>query len=178
MAVTEIVRDMAPGAELFVASVGTVVRPAGRDRTGSHSKGVTIISRSLGSAYDGPGDGTGPLDTDRRLRRHAGHHLVQLCAATTAQDAYLRPARPRDRQRRLRELRPPGRAFRHVAADRLHRRPNFYCYFLDGVRWANDWYLPPAQRTDYRVEVWEPRPGFNPGSWTNLPTPPPRRCSR
>ena len=30
------------------------------------------------------------------------------------------------------------------------------CYYLDGVRWANDWYLPAAQRTDYAVEVWEP----------------------
>ncbi|MFM2076286.1 MAG: hypothetical protein RJA49_176, partial [Actinomycetota bacterium] len=61
VAVAEIVRDMAPGAELFVASVGTVsdLRAAIAWFAG---KGVRIMSRSLGAAYDGPGDGSGPLD--------------------------------------------------------------------------------------------------------------------
>jgi hypothetical protein len=34
---------------------------------------------------------------------------------------------------------------------------------FDGVRWANDWYLPANQRTDYSIEFYEPvNNSFNP----------------
>ena len=26
---------------------------------------------------------------------------------------------------------------------------------FDGIRWANDWYLPASQVTDYSVEIWQ-----------------------
>ena len=59
-AVAEIVKDMAPDAEIYVAWGSTV-----SDLTDAidwfAANGVTILNRSLGSAYDGPGDGTGPL---------------------------------------------------------------------------------------------------------------------
>jgi hypothetical protein len=61
LAVTEIVKDAAPDADVYIASVATVsdLRAA---VDWFAANGVSILSRSLGSAYDGPGDGTGPLD--------------------------------------------------------------------------------------------------------------------
>ena len=60
-AVVEIVKDMAPDAQIYI----------GRASTESDyytlvdwfaAQGVRVISRSLGSRYDGPGDGRGALD--------------------------------------------------------------------------------------------------------------------
>ncbi|MSX55109.1 MAG: hypothetical protein F2772_06225, partial [Actinobacteria bacterium] len=61
VAVAEIVKDMAPGAQLYLATASTVsdLRAA---IDWFAANGVTILTRSLGAAYDGPGDGTGPLD--------------------------------------------------------------------------------------------------------------------
>ena len=44
------------------------------------------------------------------------------------------------------------------------------CFELDGIRWANDWYLPPGQRTDYRVEVWQPADGSQIGGLHTNPS--------
>ena len=52
---------MAPDAELYIATVNTASDLwAAVDWFAAN--GVTIVTRSLGSGYDGPGDGTGPLD--------------------------------------------------------------------------------------------------------------------
>ena len=62
VAVAEIVKDMAPGAELFLATTATTAETqAAIDWFGAN--GVHLLTRSLGAPYDGPGDGTGPLDT-------------------------------------------------------------------------------------------------------------------
>ncbi|MEO5724574.1 MAG: hypothetical protein ABIQ39_09605, partial [Ilumatobacteraceae bacterium] len=62
LAVTEIVKDTAPDADVYIASVNTVSdMRAAVDWFAAN--GVSIVTRSLGSAYDGPGDGTGPLDS-------------------------------------------------------------------------------------------------------------------
>lgn len=59
--VAEVVRDMAPGAQLYLATVTTITDyRAAIDYFASH--GVRIVSRSLGAPYDGPGNGVGPLD--------------------------------------------------------------------------------------------------------------------
>ena len=60
VAVAEVLNDMAPDVELFLATVGTAsdLRAA---IDWFAANGVTIMTRSLGAAYDGPGDGTGPL---------------------------------------------------------------------------------------------------------------------
>lgn len=61
VAVSEIVRDMAPGAELYLATVSTITDyQAAIDYFAS--QGVRIITRSLGAPYDGPGNGVGELD--------------------------------------------------------------------------------------------------------------------
>ena len=60
--VAEIVRDMAPDAQLYLASVSTITDyRAAIDYFAS--QGVRIVSRSLAAAYDGPGDGGGPFNT-------------------------------------------------------------------------------------------------------------------
>ena len=156
VAVAEIVKDMAPGAELYVASVATV-----SDLSAAidwfQANGVTIMSRSLGSAYDGPGDGTGALDV--LVDRAVGKGIAWFnSAGNDGYGAYVkRPVAATDASGYVN--------FGFLSNDtwlRVDSEPGF-CFYLDGVRWANDWYLPAAQRTDYRVEVYEPRAGFVPG---------------
>jgi len=156
VAVAEIIKDMAPGAELFVASVGTVsdLRAA---IDWFAMNGVTIMSRSLGSAYDGPGDGTGPLDSAVDYAVSKGVMWINS-AGNDGFGAYVRRSVPAT----------DAAGYVSFAASgsdtwlRVDSQPGG-CFFLDGVRWANDWNLPAAQRTDYRLEVYEPAPGFVPG---------------
>src|SRR5262249_30841560 len=59
--VAEIVHEMAPGASLYLATVRTASDlQAAVDWFAAN--GVKVISRSLGADFDGPGDGTGPID--------------------------------------------------------------------------------------------------------------------
>ena len=61
VAVVEIIRDMAPGAQIYIGQAGTLSDyEALVDWFVAND--VQIISRSLGSRYDGPGDGRGALD--------------------------------------------------------------------------------------------------------------------
>ena len=62
VAVAEVIHEMAPDAQLYLA---TVVSISDLQAAVNYfaNQGVKIISRSLGSQYDGPGDGTGPIGT-------------------------------------------------------------------------------------------------------------------
>ncbi|MEZ5168018.1 MAG: S-layer homology domain-containing protein [Acidimicrobiales bacterium] len=61
VAVAEIAHDMAPDAAMYLATVATAA-----DLQAAvawfDSRGVDVITRSLASPLDGPGDGTGPTD--------------------------------------------------------------------------------------------------------------------
>jgi len=59
-AVAEIVHEMAPDAQIFLAVAGTTTDLQGAVDYFA-SQGVKIISRSLVDQYDGPGDGTGAI---------------------------------------------------------------------------------------------------------------------
>ena len=62
VAVVEIIKDMAPGAQIYIARALTVSDyRAVVDWLAA--AGVTVINRSLGSRYDGPGDGRGGIDS-------------------------------------------------------------------------------------------------------------------
>jgi hypothetical protein len=61
-AVAEIIHEQAPNAQLYLAFANTTSDLQAAVNYFA-SKGVKIISRSQGSDYDGPGDGTGPIDT-------------------------------------------------------------------------------------------------------------------
>ncbi len=62
VAVAELIHDMAPGAALYLGYARTS-SDLQSVMTSMYAAGVRIISSSVGKAYDGPGDGTGPLDT-------------------------------------------------------------------------------------------------------------------
>lgn len=59
-AVAEVVHEMAPDAELVLASAATV-SDLQAVVDAFITRGVTIVTRSLTSEYDGPGDGRGPV---------------------------------------------------------------------------------------------------------------------
>ena len=61
-AVAEIIHDLAPGAQLYLGR-GSSLSDTYAVIDWFAANGVRIVNRSLGSPYDGPGDGTGELDT-------------------------------------------------------------------------------------------------------------------
>lgn len=142
VAVVEIIRDMAPGAQIFIGQAVTA--------TDYYTlvdwfaaNGVQVISRSLGSRYDGPGDGRGELDD---VAAHAAAKGI-VWINSGGNNAI-------------------GRYYRHqvrLLSDRVAFGPSGNetmlqfngCVALGGVRWANDWDTPATQRTDYDIHLWE-----------------------
>lgn len=170
-AVAEIVKDMAPGAELFVASVGTVADlRAAIDWFALN--GVTVMTRSLGSAYDGAGDGTGPLAS--AVNYAVGKGIIWFnSAGNEGQDAYMKKTVKAT-------VAVDGGNYVNVndgspavtpAVDTWLRVDSFGCFFMDGVRWASDWYLGANIRTDYSVEFWQPKVGLNTGDFRSHKNP-------
>ncbi len=143
VAVAEVVKDMAPGAELYIATVGTTADLRAVIDWFS-SNGVSIITRSLGSPYDGPGDGTGPLDAVVDYAAARGITWFNS-AGNDAAGGY-------------------GRFTGGVTADGYVDFDNGPgvdttlsavgpCIGFDGIRWANDWGKPADQVTDYTIEI-------------------------
>lgn len=159
VAVVEIIRDMAPGAQIFIGQAVTA--------TDYYSlvdwfaaNGVRVISRSLGSRYDGPGDGRGELDDVAAYAATKGIAWVNS-GGNNAIGRYYRHAVRLGAGNRV--------AFGSTGTD-IWLRFNG-CVALGGVRWANDWDTPPAQRTDYDVSLWrspvgDPASGFMIGQST------------
>ena len=147
VAVAEIVRDMAPLADVYFATVDTT-----SDLQAAinwfHSKGVTIVTRSLGAAYDGPGDGNGPLDSVVDSAVQQGMTWFNS-AGNDAIDAYMVRSVPTNLG--------ANQYVDFTGANDTWLRLDGECILMDGIRWANDWYLPAAQKTDYSVEFWEPK---------------------
>lgn len=155
-AVVEIVKDMAPSATIYAATVGTL---SDLDAAISWfaSNDVSIVTRSLGAAYDGPGDGTGPLD--EVVARAASSGITWFnSAGNDGTDAYMRRTVPTTtavggyvdfRDSRALTAAPSG--------PDTWLRLDGNCVWLDGIRWSTDWYLPASARTSYQVEFWEPR---------------------
>ena len=62
--IAELVRDMAPSAELFYAQANSPRQVYKAARWLDETKNVDVIVHAAGWAYDGPGDGTSPLGAD------------------------------------------------------------------------------------------------------------------
>jgi hypothetical protein len=155
VAVAETIRDMAPGVELFVAWASTL-----SDLDGVMdwfaSNGVTIVNRSLGTAYDGPGDGTGPLADI--VDRAAFKGITWFnSAGNDGEDAYMRRniAATHSGYVSFNDGRPAVGAGTDTWL-RIDSAPGS-CFGIDGIRWANDWYQPANKKTDYAIEFFEPR---------------------
>jgi hypothetical protein len=140
VAVVEIVKDMAPDAEILIGTAYDI---------GDYrllvdwfaSNGVQIITRSLGSRYDGPGDGRGPLDDVAAYANSLGITWVNSGGNNGVGRYYRHPVR----------LIGDRVAF-GTSDDTLFGFNG--CVSLGGVRWANDWDVAPESRTDYDVFLW------------------------
>ena len=146
VAVAEIVKDMAPGAELFVATTATTAQTQAAIEWFVQN-GVHIVTRSLGAPYDGPGDGTGPLDA---VVDYASAHGITWfnSAGNDAAFGYGRYIDGVDANGYVDFLSGPG------VDTMLRIDPQNGGVAFDGIRWANDWHLPASQVTDYSVEIW------------------------
>lgn len=147
VAVAEVVKDMAPSAELFLATTAnTAETQAAIDWFALN--GVHLLTRSLGAPYDGPGDGTGPLDTVVDYAAAKGITWFNS-GGNDAAFGYGRFSDGVDATGYVDFASGP-------AVDTVLRiDPSPSGVAFDGVRWANDWYLPPSAVTDYSVEIWE-----------------------
>ena len=145
VAVAEVVKDMAPGAELFLATTAdTAETQAAIDWFVAN--GVHIITRSQGAPYDGPGDGTGPLDAVVDYAAARGITWFNS-GGNDAAFGYGRYTNGVDASGFVDFDNGPG-------VDTVLRiDPSQGGVAFDGIRWANDWHLPPASMTDYSVEV-------------------------
>lgn len=171
-AVVEVLKDVAPGAEIFIGTASTeddyfALVDWFADR------GVRVLNRSLGSVYDGPGDGRGSMDTIVAYAVSRGILWVNSAGNSGERSYYRGPAAlttvtTAAADRFGREV-PAGRyvTFGSGGIDtwlQIDTSPVGSSY-LAGVRWAADWDLPPAQRTDYAVDLYEgpaAPPGANP----------------
>ena len=157
VAVAEIVKDMAPDAELFIATAGTTAETQSAIDW-MVSNGVHIVTRSLGAPYDGPGDGTGPLDAV--VDNAAAHGITWFnSGGNDAAAGYGRYTDGVDANGFVDFLNGPG------VDTMLRIDPTGGGVAFDGIRWANDWNLPPSSVTDYAVEVYA---GFTESSLTLL----------
>ncbi len=60
VAVAEVIHEVAPGAPLYLATVGGSAADLRAAIDWFAANGVRVVNRSLGGTYDGPGDGSGP----------------------------------------------------------------------------------------------------------------------
>lgn len=142
VAVVEMVRSMAPDAQIFIGRATTIA-----DYTNLvdwfASQGVRVVNRSLGSRYDGPGDGRGPLDDVAAAAVATGMTWVNSAGNAGTDQYYREPVRLASR----------NVAFGPSGDDRFLEARG--CLSLAGMRWANDWDRPPGERTDYDLYLWE-----------------------
>ncbi len=142
VAVAEIIHEMAPSAQLYLADVrSTSDLQAAVDYF--DSMGVQIISRSETAEYDGPGDGTGP--TAAVVNNAVADGMLWVNAAGNNAGDILHY----------------GKYWRGSWWDPdldgwlnfslFTERLPYLCGFVNGVRW-DDWYV--SQPTDYDVFVY------------------------
>jgi len=147
VAVAEIVKDMAPGAELYLATVGTASDLLAAVNWFS-ANGVAIMTRSLGAAYDGAGDGSGPLGSVVDVAASKGITWFNS-GGNDAAGSYGRFTEGVDGAGYVDFLAGPG-----VDTGLALEPDSDGCVGLDGVRWS-DWGKAAAQTTDYALELWD-----------------------
>jgi hypothetical protein len=164
VAVAEIIHEMAPSAQLYIATVYSASDlQAAVDYF--HAHGVQIISRSETAVFDGPGDGTGPLDAvvdnaiaDGMLWDNAAGNNASEDGASNG--SYWRGAWND----------PDDDGYLNFDGD--NEVLPLFCGFLNGLRW-NDWGPNP---TDYDVYIFDAPDSLTPkvagADWQQLGAPP------
>ena len=139
--VAEVIHEMAPGAELYLATLGTANDFASAIDYFA-SQGVTVVNRSQTSEFDGPGDGTGAADAvvDRAVAKGMTFISAAGNAGGTSEwrGSYWRGAWSD----------PDGDGYLNFSAN--DEFLGTYCGFWNGLRWS-DW---GSNRTDYDLYVY------------------------
>lgn len=135
-AVVELIRDIAPDAEIFIGRA-TTESDYYRLVDWFADQGVRIVNRSLGSRYDGPGDGRGALTAVADYAVGRNITWVNSVGNNGIDRYYRQPVR----------LVGDLVAFGPSGSDTW--LPFIGCIALAGIRWAGDWDRQPAERTDY-----------------------------
>jgi hypothetical protein len=143
--VAEIVHDMAPDAQLYLGSATTT---ADTQAVVDYfdSQGVQIITRSLTSPYDGPGNGTGPFATVMNNAVADGMAWMQS-AGNAAGQVGVRAGS----YYRFTFSNPDGDPFVDVgpSGDEFI---GFNCGFLNGLRWDD---FGSADASDYDLYIYD-----------------------
>jgi hypothetical protein len=142
VAVAEIVHEMAPSAQIYLATANTT---ADLQAVVNYfaAQGVTIVTRSLTAQYDGPGDGSGPIAAvvaDAVSKGMTWFNSAGNSAGVANVDlgSYWR-GQWSD---------PDGNGFLNFAPN--DESLGFYCGFVNGFRWS-DW---GASKTDYDIYIY------------------------
>ncbi len=140
--VAEIIHEMAPDAQIYLASVSTTADLQAAVNYFA-SQGVDILSRSLTAVYDGPGDGTSRIGTvvnSAVTQAIAWFNSAGNSAGSGGNNgAYWRGGWSD----------PDADNFLNFGA--TDESLGFVCGFLNGLRW-NDW---GANKTDYDAFIYD-----------------------
>lgn len=145
VAVAEVVHDLAPHAGLYLAYAETPTDLAAAVDW-FDANGVTVITRSLTSEYDGAGDGSGPVDAVIAGAAARGMTWVNSAGNTgndggwTTTGSYFRDT--------WRDTDGDGR---HEFADGQELMAVSCWPYVNGMRWS-DWGSPDP--TDFDVRIW------------------------
>jgi hypothetical protein len=141
--VAEIVHEMAPNAQLYLAQAFSTA-DLGAAVNYFFAQGVDIVTRSLTSEYDGPGDGTGGIANV--INNATANQITWFNSAGNSagrsgsyQGSYWRGSWSDPDSDGWINFTPTDEAI------------GFTCGFINGVRW-NDW---GAGRTDYDIYVYD-----------------------
>lgn len=142
-AVAETIVDLAPAVQLYLATPGSL-SDYYQVIDWFVANGVQIVNRSLGSPYDGPGDGTGPLDALADYATARGITWFNS-AGNEGEDQYWRGQWTDTNGNGWLEFAPGDETLDIV-------KPLACTVTLLGVRW-NDWGVS-ASRTNYDAFIF------------------------
>src|SRR5215207_2246751 len=145
VAVVELIKDMAPGEEIFLGTALTLADYRSLIDWFA-ANGVSVLNRSLGSRYDGPGDGRGAMSEIALYANQRGITWVNSGGNNGIGRYYRQPVR----------LLGQNVAFGPSGSDIFLKYNG--CASPGGVRWANDWDVEPSSRSDYEVLIWDSPP--------------------
>jgi hypothetical protein len=154
-AVGEIVHEMAPNAQLYVATALTASDLQAAVNYFA-SQGVDIVTRSLTSEYDGPGNGTGPIATVINNAVASGMTWFNA-AGNAASDGSF----PGNYWRGGWTDVEPDNWLDFTPGDELM---GFVCGFANGLRWSD---FGSPSPTDYDFYVFD-EPGDPTPFWTSI----------
>jgi Ca2+-binding RTX toxin-like protein len=151
--VAEIVHEMAPGAQIYIAQAGTGLHPGTASDLQAAvnyfaSQGVDIITKSSTAEYDGPGDGTGPIASV--IDSAVAQGMTWFNSVGNSANAYWRgPWQDAN-----------GNSWLDwsAAGDEIMA---FDCHFVNGLRWS-DW---GSGRTDYDLVIADTEANAVAGIW-------------